>query len=87
MVPLLKEMYFEYKKNKDNSENIENTENNELEIFDRTKLLLTKYIAKDNVGKAIEFLEENEPEEDSDDTDFSSTAIFIPTDINNGDDE
>jgi hypothetical protein len=31
--------------------------------------------------------EENEPEEDSDDTDFSSNAIFIPTDIDNGDDE
>lgn len=25
--------------------------------------------------------------EDSDNTDFSSTAIFIPTDIDNGDDE
>ena len=64
MVPLLKEMYFEYKKNKDNSENIENTENNELEIFDKTKLLLTKYIAKNNVGNAIEFLEQNEPEDE-----------------------
>ena len=64
IVPVLKEMYFEYKKNKDNSENIENTENNELEIFDRTKLLLTKYIAKDNVGNAIEFLEQNQDEDE-----------------------
>ena len=31
--------------------------------------------------------DESEPEEDSDDTDFSSNAIFIPTDIDNGDDE
>ena len=58
MIPLLKQMYFEYKKNKENSEN------NELEIFDKTKLLLTKYIAKDNVGNAIEFLEQNEPEDE-----------------------
>lgn len=30
---------------------------------------------------------ESEPDEDSDDTDFSSNAIFIPIDIDNGDDE
>ena len=58
MIPLLKQMYFEYKKNKENSEN------NELEIFDKTKLLLTKYIAKDNVGNAIEFLEQNQDEDE-----------------------
>lgn len=52
MIPLLKEMYFEYK------------ENNEVEIFDKTKLLLIKYIAKDNVGKAIEFLEQNQDEDE-----------------------
>ncbi|PUE63894.1 hypothetical protein B0174_08560 [Arcobacter caeni] len=52
MVPFLKEMYFEYK------------ENEEVEMFGKTKLLLIKYIAKDNVGQAIEFLEQNQDEDE-----------------------
>ncbi|MDD2896774.1 MAG: hypothetical protein PHG81_12225 [Aliarcobacter sp.] len=52
LVPFLKEMYFDYKKN------------NELLMLGKTKLLLVKYIAKDNVGNAIEFLEQNNEEDD-----------------------
>ena len=52
IVPFLKEMYFEYK------------ENEEVEMFGKTKLLLIKYIAKDNVGQAIEFLEQNQDEDE-----------------------
>ena len=51
IIPLLKEMYSEYKKN------------NEALMFSKTKILLIKYIAKDNVGMAINFLEENKEEE------------------------
>ena len=52
IIPLLKEMYSEYKKN------------NELLMFNKTKILLIKYIAKDNVGMAINFLEENKEEDE-----------------------
>jgi len=52
LIPLLKEMYFDYKKN------------NELLMLNKTKILLIKYIAKDNVGVAIEFLEQNKEEDD-----------------------
>ncbi|MDD2888931.1 MAG: hypothetical protein PHY66_14125 [Aliarcobacter sp.] len=52
LVPFLKEMYFDYKKN------------NELLMLGKTKLLLVKYIAKDSVGSAIEFLEQNNEEDD-----------------------
>lgn len=52
IIPLLKEMYSEYKKN------------NEALMFSKTKILLIKYIAKDNVGMAINFLEENKEEDE-----------------------
>lgn len=52
IIPLLKEMYTEYKKN------------NEALMFSKTKILLIKYIAKDNVGMAINFLEENKEEDE-----------------------
>ncbi|AXX90187.1 hypothetical protein CKA55_11320 [Arcobacter suis] len=52
IIPLLKEMYSEYKKN------------NELLMFNKTKILLIKYIAKDNVGMAIDFLEQNKEEDE-----------------------
>lgn len=52
IIPLLKEMYSEYKKN------------NEVLMFSKTKILLIKYIAKDNVGMAINFLEENKEEDE-----------------------
>lgn len=52
LVPFLKEMYFNYKKN------------NELLMLGKTKLLLVKYIAKDSVGSAIEFLEQNNEDDD-----------------------
>jgi tetratricopeptide (TPR) repeat protein len=52
IVPFLKEMYYEYK-----------TNNETLEL-NKTKVLLVKYIVKDNVGMAIDFLEENQEEDE-----------------------
>ena len=52
LIPLLKEMYFDYKKN------------SELLMLSKTKILLIKYIVKENVGKAIEFLEQNNEEDE-----------------------
>ena len=52
IVPFLKEMYYEYK-----------TNNETLEL-NKTKVLLVKYIAKDNVGMAIDFLEQNQEEDE-----------------------
>jgi tetratricopeptide (TPR) repeat protein len=52
LVPFLKEMYFDYKKN------------SELLMLSKAKILLIKYIAKDSVGKAIEFLEQNNEEDE-----------------------
>ena len=52
LVPFLKEMYFDYKKN------------SELLMLSKAKILLVKYIVKDNVGKAIEFLEQNNEEDE-----------------------
>ena len=52
LIPLLTEMYFDYKKN------------NEVLMLSKTKILLTKYIAKENVGNAITFLEQNKEEDE-----------------------
>jgi hypothetical protein len=52
LILLLKQMYFDYKKN------------NETLMLSKTKILLIKYIAKDNVGKAIEFLEQNNEQDE-----------------------
>jgi len=52
IVPFLKEMYQEYKKN------------NEALLTSKTKVMLVKYIAKDNVAMAINFLEENHEEDE-----------------------
>ena len=52
IVPVLKEMYFEFK-NK-----------NLTQELSKTKILLVKYLAKENVGIAIEFLEENKEEDE-----------------------
>lgn len=52
LIPFLKEMYFDYKKN------------NETLMLSKTKILLVKYIAKENVGKSIEFLEQNNEEDE-----------------------
>ena len=52
IVPLLKEIYFAYKKSDD------------LLNLSKIKILLVKYIAKDNVAKAIEFLEQNQEEDE-----------------------
>ena len=52
IVPVLKEMYFDFK-NK-----------NLIQELSKTKILLVKYLAKDNVGAAIEFLEENKEEDE-----------------------
>ena len=52
IVPFLKEMYNEYKSN------------NEIMSLNKTKILLVKYLAKENVGIAIEFLEENKEEDE-----------------------
>lgn len=52
IVPILKEMYFEFK-NK-----------NLVQELSKTKILLVKYLAKDNVGEAIEFLEENKEQDE-----------------------
>lgn len=52
IVPVLKEMYFDFK-NK-----------NLVQELSKTKILLVKYLAKENVGMAIEFLEENKEEDE-----------------------
>ena len=52
IVPFLKEMYYEYK------------QKGEALTFNKTKVLLVKYIAKDNVGVAIDFLEQNQEEDE-----------------------
>ena len=52
IVPFLKEMYYEYK------------QKGEALTFNKTKVLLVKYIAKDNVGMAIDFLEQNKEEDE-----------------------
>ncbi len=52
IIPFLKEMYQSHKKSDDALS------------FGKTKILLVKYIAKDNVGKAIEFLEQNNEEDE-----------------------
>ena len=52
IVPFLKEMYYEYK-----------TNNETLEL-NKTKVLLVKYIVKDNVGMAIDLLEEKQEEDE-----------------------
>jgi tetratricopeptide (TPR) repeat protein len=52
LISLLKQMYFDYKKN------------NEILMLSKTKILLIKYIAKENVEKAIEFLEQNNEDDE-----------------------
>ncbi len=52
IVPFLKEMYFDYK-NKE-----------ETMSLNKTKILLVKYIAKDDVLSAINFLEQNQEEDE-----------------------
>lgn len=52
IVPFLKEMYFDYK-NKE-----------EIMSLNKTKILLVKYIAKDDVLEAINFLEQNQEEDE-----------------------
>lgn len=47
LTPFLKKMFFDYKKNKN------------IEYFEKTKNLLVKYLAKDNISEAIDFLEIN----------------------------
>ena len=56
------------------------------ELTDALDITFSPELTTDDVQDEDD-VEENEPEEDSDDTDFSSNAIFIPTDIDNGDDE
>jgi quinolinate synthase len=57
------------------------------ELTDALDITFSPELTTDDVQDVEDDEEENEPEEDSDDTDFSSNAIFIPTDIDNGDDE
>ena len=52
IVPFLKEMYNEYKSN------------NEIMSLNKTKILLVKYLAKDSVSTAIDFLEQNKEEDE-----------------------
>jgi tetratricopeptide (TPR) repeat protein len=52
IVPFLKEMYNEYKSN------------NEIMSLNKTKILLVKYLAKDCVSTAIDFLEQNKEEDE-----------------------
>ena len=52
IIPFLKDMYQDYKKN------------NETLLLSKTKILLVKYLAKNNVGNAINFLEENKEEDE-----------------------
>ena len=49
LTPFLKEMYFEYKKD------------NNTDLFNKTKNLLVKYLAKENINEAILFLEKDSP--------------------------
>lgn len=51
LISLLKEMYFSYKENKDE------------ELFEKTKNLLIRYLAKENIYNAIDFLEKNSDDE------------------------
>jgi len=53
IIPLLKDMYQFYKKS-----------NEEALSLGKTKILLVKYLAKDNVGIAIDFLEQNNEEDE-----------------------
>jgi hypothetical protein len=56
------------------------------ELTDALDITFSPELTTDDV-QDDEDEDESEPEENSDDTDFSSNAIFIPTDIDNGDDE